>query len=90
MSLEDLDSEFKSDESDYEAENNAEDDDEECSYGELLNLHLNLRRFQNIYTNNAIIDMEVRLLLINYLLFMNCFINKYSFNWQCMNDKPRD
>lgn len=80
MSLEDLDSEFKSDESDYEAENNAEDDDEECSYGELLNLHLNLRRFQNIYTNNAIIDMEVRLLMIHYLLFINCFINKYSFN----------
>ncbi|TKS79380.1 hypothetical protein D9C73_014390 [Collichthys lucidus] len=61
MSLEDLDPGFKSDESDYEAENSEDDDDdeEECSYGQLLFiLYYNLGCFRHIYANNAIIDME--------------------------------
>lgn len=66
MSLEDLSVYFESDESDDEAKklwSYSESDDEgsEANYRDLVCLHDNLVNFENIYLNNAIIDMEVRL-----------------------------
>lgn len=63
MSLEDLSVYFESDESDDEAKKLGESDDEgsEANYRDLVCLHDNLVNFENIYLNNAIIDMEVRL-----------------------------
>lgn len=67
MSLEDLTTDFQSDESDCESkeeegdnEKKTEDDnDEELNYFELVLLHNGLMCFQHIYDNNALIDMEV-------------------------------
>lgn len=68
MSLEDLDSNFLSDESDYEAEKNLsdgeKDDDDMSNYLELLYLHSNLMCFQHIHNNNAMIDMQVGQLML--------------------------
>lgn len=66
MSLEDLSVYFESDESDDEAKklwSYGESDDEgsKANYRDLVCLHDNLVNFENIYLNNAIIDMEVRL-----------------------------
>lgn len=66
MSLEDLSVHFESDESDDEAKNlrsygESEDDGSEVNYQDLVCLHDNLMNFENIYLNNAVIDMEVRL-----------------------------
>ncbi|KAI3374639.1 hypothetical protein L3Q82_021213, partial [Scortum barcoo] len=61
MSLEDLDLDFLSDESDYESEkslSNDEKDDDISNYLDLVYLHSNLMCFQQIYNNNAIIDNE--------------------------------
>lgn len=60
MSLEDLNSDFLSDDSDHEAEKTLTDgDDDEASYQELVHLHNNLMCFDHIYTNNRIIDTQV-------------------------------
>lgn len=61
MSLEDLTSDFQSDESDCESKKEEEDDDdeEELNHFELVLLHGDLMCFQHIYDNNALIDMEV-------------------------------
>lgn len=68
MSLEDLNSDFQSDESDYEPKKEDDDnekktedidEEEELNYFELVLLHNVLMCFQHIYDNNALIDMEV-------------------------------
>lgn len=65
MSLEDLSSLTQSDESDGEAErlwsDGEYDDGGEARYFDLVLLHGELTNFENIYCNNDIIDMEVRL-----------------------------
>lgn len=65
MSLEDVTVYFESDESDNEAKNRSygesDDDGSEVNYRDLVCLHDNLVNFDNIYLNNAVIDMEVRL-----------------------------
>lgn len=80
MSLEDLDSDFLSDENDYEAEKNLsdgeKDDDDVSNYLELVYLHNNLMCFQHIYNNNAIIDMQVGQLM----LILTDSSTKYSFS----------
>ena len=62
MSLEDVDCRL-SDESDYEAEKNLSDgendDDDESNYLELVQLHNNLKCFEDIYYNNAMMDQQV-------------------------------
>lgn len=66
MSLEDLSVNLESDESDNEAKKlwsygESDDNGSEVNYGDLVCLHDNLVNFENIYLNNAVIDMEVRL-----------------------------
>ena len=56
MSLEDLN--FESDESDVD-EVDSDTEDEEACYWELFFLHDNLRRFDNIYLINRLMDMQV-------------------------------
>lgn len=58
-----LDSDFQSDESDYEAENSLSERKKEEDE-ELALMYINLTCFQHIYNNNAIIDMEVGLIII--------------------------
>lgn len=60
MSVEDLDSDFVSDDSDHEAEKMLTDGDaDEANYQELVHLYNNLMCFDHVYTNNTIIDTEV-------------------------------
>lgn len=63
MSVEDLDADFLSDESDYETKKNLSesenDDGDEVNYQELVSLHNELKFFDHIYTNNIMIDTEV-------------------------------
>ncbi|XP_037828929.1 putative protein TPRXL [Kryptolebias marmoratus] len=64
MSLEDLNEDFQSDESDHEAElevevcNYRNENHNEMNYIDLLLLYSNLTTFRGIYFNNVIIDME--------------------------------
>lgn len=71
MSLEDLDSDLQSDDSDYDNEAGKKlsvvEDDDEANYMELVCLHYNLMYFQHIYMNNIEIDLEVRI-QVNYIL----------------------
>lgn len=67
MSVEDSGSDFLSGESDNEAEeklDGGETDVEELSYAAMVRLHHNLINFQNIYTINAMISIEVGKLII--------------------------
>lgn len=60
MSVEDLDSDFLSDDSDHEAEKELTDgDNDEANYQELVHLHNSLMCFDHIYINNTIIDTQV-------------------------------
>lgn len=58
MSLESLNSNFQSDESDDEASKNMTDEDSEEVYA-ISQLFNGLLSFEHIYENNAVIDMEV-------------------------------
>ena len=64
MSVEDLDPDFQSDESDYEEAGKywgaVEDEDEdEVHYMDLVSLHNELMHFEHIYMNHIEMDMQV-------------------------------
>lgn len=70
MSLEDITSDFMSDESDCEAEREdlSNSDNEDVSYLELVSLFNMLKSFDHIYNNNVVIDEEVGQLMIIFQL----------------------
>lgn len=80
MSLEDVESDFQSDESDYEAEKNLSDADDEPTLLELVHMHFDLMCFEHIYNNNAVMDMQVGLLMVILIDSTN-----YSFNESIIN-----
>ena len=63
-------SDFKSDESDYEIEKDFSDDekhgDAESNYRDMVCLHNSLMSFEHIYRNNARMDREVGPLMITF------------------------
>lgn len=66
MSVEDLDPNFQSDESDYDEETGKKrgtdvgnEDKNDVHYMDLVNLHNELMHFEHIYMNNIEMDMQV-------------------------------
>lgn len=75
MSVEDLDPDFVSDDSDHEAEETVTDGDtDEANYQELVHQHNSLMSFDHIYTNNTIMDTEVGQVISSDHLFHHHFI----------------